>query len=496
MKKIKLFKSSKNKDLNYRNNELLNFIDLESQDKDYNSILKWLSNKIDIPEDILRKETKIFLHRNYIAGKGEFSSIFYLKNLFKSILRFFGFFVWIYIFRKPEKKIKTYEVEIIVDDVLDQIEAKNFITLKKYFSKVLFISKKNLSNEFDFISFNYKNLNRKILFSKNFNIFFQGFYLIFKNSIKCKINLFDIILHLIKQVYKCENLFTKIKSDYLIQLRPYGTSEIKRHIYHKHGGKYVSVIQKNPEQLMRQGGIAYADILFSLGLKTGENAVQSGGNYDKIVPVGSLVMESWYFNSNINDNKIPSYDLINLIANYSQFSDGSENYLACYYKHCDWLKRFSNEFPKLNVAIKRRPGDGIDKNKDFLNFFRNSKVKIITGSESFSDKKSYETFAKHSYHYANKAKVICTWQSTVGLELIGNGKPCIFMNPGGNNISVLPNNNIYNKIKVQTYEEFKKTYFEIVDGSSKMFSLNNEDYCLKSDKVSERISGYLKTGAV
>ena len=39
MKKIKLFKSSKNKDLNYRNNELLNFIDLE-QDKDTHSIFK------------------------------------------------------------------------------------------------------------------------------------------------------------------------------------------------------------------------------------------------------------------------------------------------------------------------------------------------------------------------------------------------------------------------------------------------------------------------
>ena len=81
-------------------------------------------------------------------------------------------------------------------------------------------------------------------------------------------------------------------------------------------------------------------------------------------------MESWFFNSNINDNEVPSYDLINLIANYSQFSDGSENYLACYYKHCDWLKRFSNEFPKLNVAIKRRPDDGIDKNKEFLNFLK------------------------------------------------------------------------------------------------------------------------------
>ena len=70
------------------------------------------------------------------------------------------------------------------------------------------------------------------------------------------------------------------------------------------------------------------------------------------------------------------------------------------------------------------------------------------------------------------------------------------MNPDGDNISVLPNNSIFNKIKVQTYEEFKKTYFEIVNGSSKMLSLNSEDYCLKSDKVSERISGYLKTGVV
>ena len=80
-------------------------------------------------------------------------------------------------------------------------------------------------------------------------------------------NLFDIVLHLIKQVYKCENLFTKIKSDYLIQLRPYGTSEIKRYIYHKHGGKYVSVIQKNPEQLMRQGGMLMLISFLVLGLK-------------------------------------------------------------------------------------------------------------------------------------------------------------------------------------------------------------------------------------
>ena len=95
---------------------------------------------------------------------------------------------------------------------------------------------------------------------------------------------------------------------------------------------------------MRQGGIAYADIPFSLGLKTGECAVQSGGNYDKIIPVGSLVMESWFFNSNINDNEVLSYDLINLIANYSQFSDGSENYLSCYYKHCNWLKDLQMNF--------------------------------------------------------------------------------------------------------------------------------------------------------
>ena len=171
-------------------------------------------------------------------------------------MTFFGFFVWIYIFRKSEEKIQTFKVETIVDDVLDETEARNFITLKKYFSKILFVSKVNLSSQFDYIVFNYKNLNKNILFSKTPKIFFMSFYLILKNSIKLKTNLFDIVLYLIKQIYKCENLFTKIRSDYLIQLRPYSTSEIKRYIYHKHGGKYVSVIQKNPEQLTRQGGVA------------------------------------------------------------------------------------------------------------------------------------------------------------------------------------------------------------------------------------------------
>ena len=32
--------------------------------------------------------------------------------------------MWIYVFRKPEKKIKTFKVEIIVDDVLDEVEAR------------------------------------------------------------------------------------------------------------------------------------------------------------------------------------------------------------------------------------------------------------------------------------------------------------------------------------------------------------------------------------
>ena len=495
MRKIKTFRSDTKKSLKVRNKELLDFIDYEVRDKEYNSLLKWLSKIISIPVEVLEKESKIFIHKNYLAKKAKFKKNFNFTKIFKSILTFFGFFFWIYLFSKSESKIKTTHADIIVDDVLDEIEAKNFWGLKKYFSKVLFVSKVKLSNEYDHLCFKYKNLNKKILFSEIPIICSVGFFLILKSSVKLKINLLDIFTYLIRQTFKCENLFTQIKSKYLIQLRPYGTSEIKRFIYHKHGGKVVSVIQKNPEQLTRPGGTAYADILFTLGLKTGENAIVSGGNYNKIIPVGSLVMESWFFNANINDEKIPSYDLMNIIGNYSEFSDGTENYISSYYEHCRWLKKFAEEFPKLSVVIKRRPGDGTEKNFTFLNFFKNSKVKIISGEENFDDKKEWKAFVAHSYHHAFKAKVICTWQSTMGLEFIGNGKPCIFMDPGGYNNSIFFNNETYNKIKAKTYEEFKKTYFEIVNGTSKMFNLKKEDYCLRSDNVSKRISDCLKNGS-
>ena len=98
-------------------------------------------------------------------------------------------------------------------------------------------------------------------------LFFLGFLKIVFVSIKKKTNLIPLILNLIKTTFKYESLFSEIKADYLIQERIYRTSAIKQFLFHKHGGKITSVIQKNLPQVLGQGTFCIADYFFSLGKK-------------------------------------------------------------------------------------------------------------------------------------------------------------------------------------------------------------------------------------
>ena len=91
------------------------------------------------------------------------------------------------------------------------------------------------------------------------------------------------------------------------------------------------------------------------------------------------------------------------------------------------------------------------------------------------------------YDFAFEAKVNCTWQSTLGFELIGHGKPCIFLDPGGRNIAHLPNDNYHNIIKVKSYNEFEKEFFEIINNTSRFNNLNTNDYCIQSNLTHQKI---------
>ena len=467
-----------------RNKELINIIQTFCRKKAFVKIINDISSTLGVSSNSLLHDSKIFLHKNYSPKNMQFNKKISLKYLPTSCCKFILFFIYIYIFSN-NKKTKKKSTELVVDQIYDNLEAKRFYGLKKYFKNIIFITYNKLDGNFNRYYFlNYKNLNRNILFHKIPILIKKIFFKSIIFSIRNKINIFDLILFLISQTFKYNNIFSNINARYLIQERHYGTSAVKSFIFKKYGGKLVAVIQKNIAQLTGPGTFCYADIFFSLGNKTHEKAILSGGKFKKIIPVGSMFMESIYLNI-IKKYKL-KYDLVNIISNAPNVSDGYINYYKNWITHLEWLKKLSQENKKLKIIIKRRPFDNLGKNNFLEKFFKGSNVKIVIGTSKLN--------RHHSYEHSMQSKVACAWSSTMGYELIGHKKPCIFMDPNGENLSFIPSDKLHKSIKVLNYSQFKKKFYSIYNNKKNFFkNINKNNFCLNSKYVSKKIyEGFLK----
>ena len=100
---------------------------------------------------------------------------------------------------------------------------------------------------------------------------------------------------------------------------------------------------------------------------------------------------------------------------------------------------------------------------------------------------------EYSYEHCMRSKVVCTWSSTLGYELIGHNKPCIYMDPGGKNLSFVPSDKMHASIKAVNYRQFKKKFYTCKNYKNYFFKdISREDFCLKSNNVSKRIFKNLK----
>ena len=466
-----------------RNVELLKLINNFSENKELKKILYRISNKLEVPTNYLLHDVKIFLHRNYSTKKMEFSNKFKLIYLPISITSFFLFLIYISIF-SSKKKVNKIETELLVDQILHKREADKFSNLKKFFKKIVFITYRNFDiKDLNYNFLNYRGLNRNLLFDKIPGLIFSIFFISVIFSIKKRINIFNILTFLISQIFKYKNIFSNIKGKYLIQERHYATSAIKSYLFKKSGGKNVSIFQKVIPQLTGPGTYAYADIFFTLGNESHKKAIVSSGNFKKIIPVGSLFMENIFYKKKIK--KKIDFDLLNVISDGPNFSDGFKNYNKNWIEHLSWLKKLSGEDKKLKIVIKRRPNDKLDKNNFLNNFFKNSGVKIIFGETPLNK--------EYSYEHCMRSKVVCTWSSTMGYELIGHNKPCIFMDPNGENSSFVPLDKLHKPVRVTSYKEFKRKFYICKKNKNKFFGkIKKENFCLKSNAVSKKVFKSLK----
>lgn len=113
----------------------------------------------------------------------------------------------------------------------------------------------------------------------------------------------------------------------------------------------------------------------------------------------------------------------------NHFQNTHKSFLDDWYEQFSWLVKFNQKFPEYKICIKGRENDGLRQNKKFNSIIKNSEIIFI---DKFKEEKtnSFKYNSNHSYNFAFNAKVNCTWQSTVGFELIGHGKPCIYLDPG------------------------------------------------------------------
>ena len=180
-----------------------------------------------------------------------------------------------------KKTKKQYNCELIVDDISNHTRPDRFEKLNKL-CKTIFVSSVKLDKKYN--TFLFKKYMRCAVdknITNNFIFYLFLFFKTFRYSFKIGCNLFPLVSRLILLYLKYETIFRSINSKFLIQERHYNTSAIKNEIFHKHGGKISSSIQKNILQINGIGMYIYSDILFALGEKTASMVEKLGGKVKK-----------------------------------------------------------------------------------------------------------------------------------------------------------------------------------------------------------------------
>jgi len=484
--KIDKFVINTEKDAYLKSQDLVKFLDDQVQSLSFQEFISKFSILTNLPPDIIAFEIKQVLMRSHDFQTGKFKKIFHFYRIFKSSIIFFLSTMYILIFSKT--KIARQKTEIIFDEIESLEEFKRIYHLKKKFNSHKAITgKKDINDKNIFLFYKFKNCDRKYILS-NFYLFFIGYLLEgIKFSLREKINYIPLVASIVKKNIKYRTIFSQIESNYLYQERHYTTSAIKNYLFKKFGGRIVFCTQKNIIHLHNTGFYINTDIFFTLGKKTSLTVKFCGSKIKKIIPVGSIYLESkWFQSEKIN---VPEYDIVYFNGNNLINFATNKNFVSNYYETFRWMVKISKEFPNLKIAVKHHLNNkNIDPNETYI--LKNSNIKTIVSAN--------EADKNYSYGFAFKTKFACTFVSTIAYELIGHQKPCFFLDPAGKNIEFLNNESYNDSWKIKSYEDFKQKVENIlfqkgdkIDISQKIS--NNEDFCLKSDSVSKNIFNSLKS---
>lgn len=470
--------------------KLKNYISEITNLHKFQSLSKKFSEITGIPLNVILKKNKQILNSNFDYRIGSFNQNFKTYKIFYSAIQFFLIIVLSFFSRKNSStKINTDIILIDVDSVRDYERYSKL--LDKFNSAIVFFNYNNDVNT-DKIKynkklkfFNFKNnhyLNHNFLKKKYLKLF--SFWIkLFFISINLKFNFFHFFSILLFSSCKNSGIFQMYSSKYLIQDRFYRTCPIRNFFFKKYGGLATCCTQKNIIESCISCFIDI-DIFFSLGNEKESKfkLTKLGGRIDETYPAGSIFMEhDWYRKKN-DHSKVLSSDVLILGLNPNTWSEvnhvNNENYNKTY---LEWIKNLSLEFPDLKILIKHH--NNLSNNNNEVSFFKGTKVKSIIKTES----------ENYSYGFLEKSKIAFSFGSTMILEGVGNGKNCFFIDPDFKSTCFFEDLKNLDILRISNYSDFKKIIIKYLINKNNFEIDNIEKFCLKSDKVSDKIFNYLSS---
>jgi hypothetical protein len=475
------FSHDRNADFKTECNNLKFAIDSFAEQPDLDRFYEHFYKHYDLPYDILLQRLKQYLEGAYHYQKANFSWKLKLFATPVLVCRYLYYLIKILEKSQLATTLPFEKRTLLIDGLETDEELQRFSKLIDLFGKdnSIAVGVKPFKTKSDYCLF-YRE--KRELYDKDSvkkairNEIINGIPLYLKISRKVNINIFPIAQAILDDYLYFYSLFMSYRAKFCIQERHYQTSSIKNHLFKIFGGEFSTTIQKNIHELGRNGFYYDSDVVFSMGNKTVNRAKEYGSRIGQIIPVGSVFMEYYYFNSQATINPLPYYDIVFMGINVSmcrQFVDSYNLFDVDYYDCFRWLVWYSMENPDLKICIKHHSNNLTDKKEMMI--VENSKLERLPPGIN-------------SYEVGFLSKSIVTYGSTIGYELLAHGRNTIFMDPGGR-CPYIPQNILKSNNIATNYKDFQRKILRAISTDQQFPDKygNFENLCLDSSNTSENI---------
>jgi hypothetical protein len=481
-KKLKDFNFNRRGDVYNSTLKVVDYISDYVEQEKIQNLLKIYKECFNVPLDVSSQYLKSNIYSKVDYKKSKCFHSIGISSFIFSILKNVVFIGVIFL-KRNIKNEKVEKYDLMIDKIYSELDLSRFKKLINLYGKENVVAISLSEHIFQFNNIKIVQKKKYNNYYLDFNDFIKIIKFLFYSiyySIILNENLLNNCASLINTYYYYNTLFKHIKSKNCIIFQHYETDSIKNYLFKKHGGIQSCSTQKNIHQLGLHSAFYDSDIFFALSNESAQRPIKFGARFRKIISCGSLFMENEFY-SNKNKKEKMNADIV-IVGGNGFYDNGPfdiyDSQYNDYLTHLEWINQLSIEKPNLKIVFKSHSNFELD-NSIEKNVLKYGNVIILNPKID-------------SYQLCSKAKIIYSWASTMIVEMRTLNIPSFFLDPGHRNNQFNQSNELWEKMRISTYESLLETTNKFIDYDTKNKHLMT-DYCDISTDTSLIIYNNLKS---